>query len=275
MQNLQQQIKDFVVRVWGSTNIDRFPGPQPISIERKHFSTLKRNKYFVCEKLDGIRHILVCFKVDGVKICALVNRSFEYKLYSLTVHKDTLLDGELVGSNFIVHDAVCINGESIIKNTLETRLAKISALCSVIIPGNIRVCVKKMKPLEEISSIPQNKDTDGLIFTPNDEPVRLGTHRTMFKWKTNHTVDFIVMKGFLCVQENGSVVQIQKAPDNTCDGEILECVFESVWRPILRRQDKNHPNNLRTLQRTEVNIKENITFTELCNEFSKNRTSDF
>ena len=33
--------------------------------------------------------------------------------------------------------------------------------------------------------------SDGLIFTPIEEPIRTGTHPTMFKWKSQHTVDIL------------------------------------------------------------------------------------
>ena len=52
-----------------------FPGPQPISIERKHFKALKNEKYVVCGKTDGVRHALVCTMFNGKKVCALLNRT--------------------------------------------------------------------------------------------------------------------------------------------------------------------------------------------------------
>ena len=91
------QIKQFIKMKWGSDNVDRFPGPQPISIEKKHITLLSKNDYLVCEKTDGVRHFLICFTdCQNRKICALVNRSFDYTLYPLTVPRDTLLDGELL-----------------------------------------------------------------------------------------------------------------------------------------------------------------------------------
>jgi hypothetical protein len=264
---MDQKIKQFVYDIWGSSNIDRFPGPQPISIERKHFDYVKRNEYMVCEKTDGTRHILVCFMDGPNKICALVNRSFQYKLYSLTVHRNTLLDGELIGDTFLVHDAVAINGEDLRSRPLNERLAKISALCSVIVPGKIKVRCKKMIPLKDISKLVLGPETDGIIMTPIKEPVRLGTHRTMFKWKEKNTVDFIVNNGHLCVQNDSRLVKIQETSE-TVNGKILECVYGSgVWTPIITRLDKVHPNNLRTLDRTKINIAENILFDELKDEF--------
>lgn len=280
-------IKKFVFDVWGSSNIDRFPGPQPISIERRHFKYVKKNDYLVCQKTDGVRHILVCFMDGQNKICALVNRSFQFKLYSLTVHRNTLLDGELIGDTFIVHDAVLINGNDVRNLSLNQRLSHIQALCSVIIPtANLKVVCKKMVPLSQIASIDvTDKYCDGLIMTPVNEPVRLGTHRTMFKWKdsSKNTVDFLVKDGWLCVQNDSRLVKIQEAPRSDDEGKILECVYGSgnncsqlgtceqlgTWTPVIVRLDKTHPNNLRTFERTKINIAENILFDELKNEFGK------
>jgi len=41
------------------------------------------------------------------------------------------------------------------------------------------------------------QEMDGLIFTPINEPIRIGTHETMFKWKprNKNTIDFLVKKG--------------------------------------------------------------------------------
>jgi hypothetical protein len=267
--DLSNEIKNFVYNTWGSNNIDRFPGPQPVSIERRHFGIIKSKEYMVCEKTDGIRHILTCFSVGQTKtkICALVNRSFEYALHSFTIPRETLLDGELIGDVFLVHDAIMIAGKNLINETLSVRLSHVRGLCKSIIPGRIKVLCKNMVPISRIESVILNSKSDGLIFTPVDEPVRMGTHRTMFKWKEKHTVDFIVSDGFLCVQHESKLQRIQRTSE-TEDGKILECVHTSDgWVPIIVRKDKTHPNNLRTFERTKVNIEENVTFNELVRTF--------
>ena len=40
------------------------------------------------------------------------------------------------------------------------------------------------------------QEVDGLVFTPINEPIRIGTHETMFKWKpqAKNTVDFLMKK---------------------------------------------------------------------------------
>lgn len=93
----------------------RFPGSQPISLMSNHLQSLKESSYFVCEKSDGVRYLLLIHdsqRVDTAKYAKvfLVNRKFEFvpikgldilfesengKKY-LEYMNNTLLDGELV-----------------------------------------------------------------------------------------------------------------------------------------------------------------------------------
>ena len=274
---MEYEIKMFIYSTYGSSNKDRFPGPQPISLERKHLAHIAKNTYLVCEKTDGIRHFLVCFTdSQGRKICALVNRRMDFTLYSLTVPRDTLLDGELIDGTFIVHDAVCIKGENLVNHTLTKRLEKARDMIKFIVPTpKLTVRCKDMVPCHMVSSLKlDSAKTDGLIFTPVDEPVRMGTHRSLFKWKPNEkiTIDFWVSESaHLCIQHNTNMVPIQKCP-GTPRGSILECYFDQLeWKPLKIREDKNYPNNKMTYERTMINIKENITFCELGLFFGKKK----
>jgi hypothetical protein len=267
--NLTHEIKKFIKVKWDSSDIERFPGPQPISIERKHIPLLSKNPYLVCEKTDGVRHFLVCFTdSQNRKICALVNRSFDYELFPLTLPRDTLLDGELLGNEYIVHDAVCIQGEDLRQKSLTERLTKARAVTKAVLPiPKLRVRCKNMIPYSDIKKLTLGEHTDGVIFTPVNEPVRMGTHRTLFKWKPldRITVDFAVREEKFCIQHEGKFLRVQDCSDEEENGAIYECFYDenSVWRPLKKRTDKSHPNNKRTYERTLVNIKENITFCDL------------
>ena len=74
---LHKYVIDFIHTKWGSK--DYFPGPQPISIERKHFPILKGGDYLVCEKTDGERHMMIALMYEGKKKCLFVN----YRLQTL------------------------------------------------------------------------------------------------------------------------------------------------------------------------------------------------
>lgn len=265
---LMNDIKQFIGVKCDSNNRERFPGPQPVSIEKKHIPLLSKNRYLVCEKTDGVRHFLVCFTdSQNRKICALVNRSFDYELFPLTVPRNTIIDGELLGNTFIIHDVMWIQGQDMRQMNLLDRLARAKALVKAILPiPKIRVTCKNMIPYSEFDSLKLGEKTDGVIFTPVDEPVRMGTHRTLFKWKPREriTIDFYLKNGNFCIQNESKLLVVQKCPEHSDKEGIYECSYDGdIWEPILKRTDKSHPNNKRTYERTLVNIQENIRFCEL------------
>ena len=87
-------VREFIINSWGASNDSRFPGPQPVSIERRHFPLLKKQPYVICEKTDGVRQLLVSTE-EGV---FLVNRAFKTDPVKVRIPKGTILDGELVPS---------------------------------------------------------------------------------------------------------------------------------------------------------------------------------
>lgn len=269
-------LKVILQKAWGSFS-SNFPGPQPVSIERRHFPLLKAQPYSVCEKTDGVRHILMS-TADGV---FLVNRAFEIVPLKMRVPKDTVLDGELVQLKngrqaFIVHDAVQIKGENIRNATLTTRLEKAKAVIRAIIKTASAPCEIRVKsmwrmgdPIPDLNSF--DYETDGLVFTPIEEPIRTGTHETMFKWKPRIriTVDFQIRHGSdLYIQEKGELskeaeLHLQNKCPNLPDGAIVECGYgELGWFVEKVRADKTYPNNQRTFLRTIVNLQEAIAIEE-------------
>lgn len=303
---LYKYVVQFIHKTWGSK--DYFPGPQPISIEYKHFPILKGGDYVVCEKTDGERHMMVALMFEGKKKCLFVNRAFNMFEVSLNMKKDvyegTILDGELYENTLMVYDAVLVCGKSVWNENLLDRLgyAKFGVLEPIIYMkmDKYRLHMKDFYHMRDFDRfmdehLPNVKqEVDGLVFTPINEPIRIGTHETMFKWKpqAKNTVDFLMKKEptretpgcvpgqpawRLYVQEKGKLVYESEIPQNRIDdkswfedGAIVECMYVTWeeplwWKPIKRRYDKTHPNNRRTFYRTIVNIKENIKMEEFLN----------
>lgn len=270
---------EFIQAAWQGAAAGRFPGPQPVSIERRHFCLLKRQPYLVSEKTDGVRHLLVSTP-DG--LAALVNRAFLVEPVKIRVPKDTLLDGELVKTRtgkmlFVVYDAVRVKGENLMHAPLTERLEKARGVLKGIIktagaPFEIRV--KTMwdlgSPIPDLNSF--EYETDGLVFTPIEEPIRMGTHETMFKWKPREriTIDFCLQNGHeLFVQDRGepykeAELHTRNQRSDLPDGTIVECGYGDLgWFVEKTRTDKTHANNRRTYFRTLVNIRENIQLQDL------------
>ncbi len=305
-----KELEKFINVSWGSIGKDGtfppfFPGPQPISIERRHMNLLNRNEYFVCEKTDGVRIILVCYTVNGKKIAVTVNRAMEMEEVSFCFPKNafngTILDGEMVTARdgkkyFMVYDAVIVSGTCVKNMNLMNRIYIIDRFVKGILKvkmDKFEIKLKKfyyMKHIKYLIKLVENKkfqySTDGLIFTPVFEPIRIGTHDTMFKWKPRekNTIDFKVINRNeneigLYIQDRGDMVfqSLIKTKNITeewrkklVDNVIVECEYQwdqwpHWWKPICIRTDKTHPNNRRTLYRTMINIEENI---QLC-EFIK------
>jgi hypothetical protein len=299
---LYKYVVAYIHAAWGSK--DYFPGPQPISIEHKHFPILKGGDYMVCEKTDGERHMMVAFVYEGTKKCVFVNRAFNMFEVPLRLAKSaydgTILDGELYENTLMVYDALLVNGQAVWNMNLLERLEMTQRVLKPIIYMKSDMYRLKLKTFHHMKDFANFMDVylptvkqviDGLVFTPVNEPVRIGTHETMFKWKPRekNTVDFLMKRepsretpGFkagtpawrLYVQEKGKMFFESEIPFNRMedepwfeDGAIVECKYITWeepmwWKPIKRRIDKTHPNNRRTFYRTIVNIKENIQMKE-------------
>ena len=123
---LHTHVVQFIHNVWGSK--DYFPGPQPVSIERRHFPILKGGDYVVCEKTDGERHMLVATTFEGKPHCLLVNRAFDMIEIKINLNKKayegTILDGELYDTTLMVYDALLIHGVPVGHLNLYQRLAE-------------------------------------------------------------------------------------------------------------------------------------------------------
>jgi len=204
---LHKYVIDFIHARWGSK--EYFPGPQPISIEHKHFPILKGGDYLVCEKTDGERHMMVALMYEGKKRCLFVNRAFNMFEVPINLKKSaydgTILDGELYEGTLMVYDAVYVAGESVWNKNLRERLEASKTLMKSIIYMKSDTYRLKCKTFHHMRDFQQfmdeylptvKQEVDGLVFTPIDEPIRIGTHETMFKWKPQmkNTVDFLMKR---------------------------------------------------------------------------------
>lgn len=280
-------------KAWGTEKTPHvFPGPQPISIERKHLPLLKKNNYVVCEKTDGVRHMLLAFTFENKNVSVLINRAldmtetkFKFPKYAF---EGTLLDGELYEDRFMVYDMLVNRGQNVGHLNFLKRLELMESIINSTISmksDTFKIKLKTFHAMNDFENFLYNylptvsQKVDGLVFTPVNEPVRIGTHETLFKWKErdHNTVDFLARYDYdqwrLYVQEKGQLVFESIIPEDKVDiswledSTIVECQYivddvPMYWKPLKVRTDKKHPNNRRTFYRTIVNIKEDIKIDE-------------
>ena len=118
---------------------------------------------------------------------------------------------------------------------------------------------------------------DGLVFYPVKEPIGSGTQFSMFKWKPegHHTIDFLTKVGknkkehiLYCWNRGknkkfGSTKNITLDNETIPNGTVVEYKCEIKEKgynfiPIRLRTDKPHGNSLLTVEKTILNIRENI-----------------
>lgn len=203
----------------------RYPGPNPVSLDTSHFPRLGGEPYYVCEKTDGVRYLMVCCTAPSppgavtarpyINVCALVDRSMT--AYLLSVHalpraayQGTLLDGEVAWNKalerweYLVFDALCISGVPVLNGCLPDRMTAVHRMMEVYSPHDKDTL--QIRPKDFISGsnfeefqaalphLEKSYDIDGLILTPARPPVVFGRHMGLFKMKfsSKHTVDFLV-----------------------------------------------------------------------------------
>lgn len=133
-----------------------------------------------------------------------------------------------------------------------------------------------------------NHNTDGLIFTPLTMAIGMHTQYSLFKWKPRnlHTFDFKIIEKdneiIAQVNDKGKLTNFAGIDKNTevgkmfinklnnlkdyKDGCIVECDYDEVtdcYMPKLVRVDKTHPNGLYTVDKTLLNIRQDIKLQEL------------
>jgi hypothetical protein len=241
--------------------------------------------------------MLLAFTYEKKKTCVLVNRALDMFTCPLhfrrPVYDGTILEGELYEESvFMVYDALLACGKYIGQLDFLERLAHIEEVkkaLTVLAYDPIKIQIKTFHLLKDFKTFMDvylptvTQKVDGLVFTPVQTCVKIGTHETMFKWKPRdkNTIDFQMKKKGdlwrLYVQERGKLVfeselRAHQVPDESWVEEdaIVECqyMFQDEpmwWKPLMRRRDKTFPNSRRTFYRTLVNIKEDIKMEDFLN----------
>lgn len=300
---LLQELKSTLLGFWPNRKNNNFPGALPVSIERKNFDAIKKYPYVISLKSNGIRFLLMAYNRNVYLIDRLFNfyktkQNFNINIYGSSP-VDTcglLLDGEMMPPTednadivYIIHDCLCVFSKDITKEYFTDRYDSIKSAVSLWSQedSDFKIKIKKFYIYNDLTREIIEKadhDIDGLIFTPIKFGVGTGTQHTLFKWKYKHTFDFLindenneyvsyvydknVLIKYASVKKRN--VKFSKLLKKNCpefkSGDVVECIYnvqDDNFEPLFVRKDKAHPNNSYTIEKTMVNIRENITLDEI------------
>ena len=260
----------------------------------------------VCTVVNGMNK---CYMVNRAFRYYEVEQCFDQSIYKGTMFDGELVrtGPKRDEWTFIIHDCIVFCGEDITKNNFYERYERVTTAIEtfwdfVEKEDSFPINVKKFYEFKDLDKLISDMDngninhnTDGLIFTPTTLAVGMHTQYTLFKWKPRerHTFDFKIVdeddelvakvnqKGelivFASISKNSEVGKMfynkLKSFKEYVDGSIVECDYDEVtecYSPILIRTDKTHPNGIYTVDKTLLNIKENITVDELIKLSKKN-----
>jgi hypothetical protein len=114
------------------------------------------------------------------------------------------------------------------------------------------------KDIERALSVEVSHKSDGLIFTPINEPVRNNTHWTCYKWKTSHTLD---LHTTLSSKDSGYKCKLSFGDDRDLREKVVELpLFNAckgfVYHDELKRATTSLANLMsgkQTLEKPEPN----------------------
>jgi hypothetical protein len=203
--------------------------PTPSSIARQDIAELSSDDYWLSEKSDGVRYLLLLTMVanqggkdKGVSPRSIMlnraGRAWEIEVCGAPIlfERSTLLDGELVwnayhlsGTQYIPFDAITIAGRSVCTLDYSERHSLVGELIDIgCHTGALRFASKTMQ-ITSKPIWPLNRDTlrnhqanplsDGWILTPEHHcsSAAFGRQRRLFKLKTpgHHTIDLRLSLG--------------------------------------------------------------------------------
>ena len=276
----------------------RFPGPSPVSIERRQFQAFAQ-PYWACEKTDGTRAALFLGEVQPWgRVCALLDRGLRafwapVGAAPTAAFQGTLLDGEVCADPddptpaFRAFDALAAAGIPVRGLDFSRRLEALHAALAPYrrLPGDaISVRAKKFFGPGDVGLLREHLASlrvphDGLVFTPEAGGVELGRHTRMFKFKPagHHTVDFLVdedggARVWDASRKTHARVASLEAPTPP-PGAIAECALTcaapETWRAVKVRTDKTHANDLITYEGTRRNILEDLDAEDVLRAFGR------
>ncbi|KAL4254093.1 mRNA-capping enzyme subunit alpha [Abortiporus biennis] len=216
-------LKQSVARLCGLDNPTRFPGSQPVSFGTKDLEKLESQDFWVCEKSDGVRVLLLILTnlESGSQDVFIIDRHNTYRRLNgfFFPHWDkpqkplrsSLLDGELVIDvdprtgleklRFLAFDCLIVDEQNVMNRTLDRRYGRLmewfytpyskmmKEFPHVAESQPFEILVKKVNPsyrVDDVFNIDMpalQHGSDGLIYTCVNTFYSPGTDSNILKWK--------------------------------------------------------------------------------------------
>ncbi|KAL8287061.1 hypothetical protein RQP46_004067 [Phenoliferia psychrophenolica] len=214
----------------------RFPGSQPVSFDRESLVLLEREDFWVCEKSDGVRVlVLIVASAEGQEVYLIDRKEDFYQNYGLTFphqdgpefnHSNTVLDGEMVidvdpdsGEHLLrllAFDLLVCDSENLMAKPLSSRYGRLKAWVvnpylsllkkrpdiAELQPFEVKLKTQELSyGIEDVFKVHLPKlqhGNDGLIFTSAEAPYTPGTDHKILKWKppSENSIDFLLQLKF-------------------------------------------------------------------------------
>ncbi|KAK4058523.1 Dcp1p-Dcp2p decapping enzyme complex alpha subunit [Microbotryomycetes sp. JL221] len=225
-------------------NQPRFPGSQPVSFDKDSLQLLQKEDFWVCEKSDGVRVLVLIGATEEGQQVFLVDRFNDfYRVYDVMFphqdglqynHSNTVLDGELVidvdpetGAHkwrLLAFDLLVCDSINLMHKSLLSRYGRLKSW--IIEPyekllkvrpellqyAPFRVLLKRQELSYGIEAVFRDHlpslrhGNDGLIFTSAESPYTAGTDPKILKWKppSGNSIDFLLQLKFPGKSDNES-----------------------------------------------------------------------
>ncbi|GAA5884757.1 hypothetical protein JCM6882_005380 [Rhodosporidiobolus microsporus] len=206
----------------GTGGTARFPGSQPVSFDFESLALLEKEDFWVCEKSDGVRVLVLIVATGfGQEVYLIDRKDSIYQNYYLTFphqdgveynHSNTVLDGELVidvdpqtGAEIprlLVFDCLVLDSENLMQKPLIKRYGRLGQYViepyrkfqktlppDIVAQQPFEVVLKKQELSYGIEAVFRDHvpklmhGNDGLIFTSAEAPYTPGTDPKILKWK--------------------------------------------------------------------------------------------
>ncbi|KAF9448015.1 mRNA guanylyltransferase [Macrolepiota fuliginosa MF-IS2] len=202
---------------------DRFPGSQPVSFAVKDLARLEARDFWVCEKSDGIRVLLLIDRHNTYR--QLNGLYFPHHENPAKPLLDTLVDGELVIDvdpvtkqetlKYLAFDCIVVDNQNVMSRPLDKRYGRLNAwfykpYSQMMVDHPymaehqpFSVAVKQISFSYHVRAVFDGipllqHGNDGLIYTCVSTPYTPGTDNNILKWKppSENSIDFKLVLRF-------------------------------------------------------------------------------